>query len=170
MGLLDVISGRTGYFNNIVVPVHNEIGGRIKLLNDNEMAIVLAGCLDLVASKVIDYLFKTNQGGLSRVVKNYTITDIKKLYAILMTWFVIDLINLGSKRELRTALGQVLDYSEQELNNAWQPLEHKTTSDLYKLWEEITKILQIDTKSEEGYLAFKISYSRIAKEGYHQLN
>lgn len=170
MGLFDALSGKIEYFNSIVVPIHNEFGNRIKNLDDEETALFFAGVLDLIASKVIDYFFKSGKGNLTKVVKNYTIDDIKKLYTILIMWSVIDSINIGmDKNKIQKGVKEILNYSSKEFNDIRQLLDHDTGEDLYKLWEEIAKILRINIKSKEGYLYFNINYSRIAKQAYREM-
>ena len=169
MGLLDALSGRIGHFNEIVVPTHKEISERIRNLEDRITAVLLMGVLDLIALKTIDYFFNPKKGSLLSVVKNYTAEDIRKLYAVLMTWSVIDFINLGCPKEnIKQPLQQALNYSDSDFANVWRSVEHDVV-DLRKLYGEIAGILKIDSTNEEGYLAFHINYSKIAKEGMDEL-
>jgi len=163
MGLFDALSGKIGYFNSIVVPNHNEIAARIRNLEDIESASVFADVLNKIISRFIVYTFK--EGQLVKVVKNYTTDDIKKLYAVLMIWSAVDFVNLGiDQKKIAELLKRVLDYSEKDLNDAWELLKHKEQGELIKLWTEIAKILKIDPKNEEAFLSFSINYSRIVKE------
>ncbi len=163
MGFFDIVGGRVEYFNNTAVPVHNDIGKRIRLLDDKESSLLIAWCLDIVASPIVDYFFKT--GKLLSVVKNYKTQDFKNLYKLLVLWPVAELISMGvSRKDMEKVIQQVFD----DKTNL-SLFEHNPGQDIERLYEEIGKILQINTSNPGGYLAFHANYARIMKEALREL-
>jgi hypothetical protein len=144
MGLFDVLSGRIGHFNSVVVPVLNNIFAKIKVLpNENEKKLFTASLI--VAQRNIDMFFKPPQGPAIKDVKQYNRHDFELLNAMFIVWTSFDFVNLGliKEKDLENKLKGVLPISENELDAYLKKLKHGTENPigLEKLWNEVVKVI-----------------------------
>ncbi len=174
MGLFDALSGRIGHFNSIAVPVHNNIGNKIKNINKEDEKLFFALALDLIAQEGINLFFKPDIGQALKDIKKYNQQDFEKLYSVFIIWAFYDYCSFlenPQKDTLKNILQNILYLKESEFNYYYKKLEHKMTVPLgiEKLWDEITKIIHTIPKTEENHQIFHREFSKICKEAYQKI-
>ncbi len=167
MGLFDVLSGRTGHFNSIAVPVLNNIFSKIKELPDETEKKLFTSSL-VIAQRGIDLFFKPPEGPAIKDVKQYNQHHFEQLYAVFLIWIFYDFCNLNffKQEELRSKLQHILEINEDEFNHYLNQLKHgdKSPIGLEKLWEEITKIIHTMPNTPENYFVFTREFSKACRE------
>lgn len=159
MSILNILSGKVGYFNSIAVPVYNEISQNIqKTCTGIEESFFGVLALEGVAQRMIELFFKPGPNSLIGTIREYNKNDMKNLYSIFMIWSLHDLINSGvnNKVELRNKLKSILNLDNDKYDHYFTSLEHerKVPIGLEKLWKELISVIHGLPNTQENYLIF----------------
>lgn len=164
MSIFDILSGKVGYFNSIVVPVYNEISRNIqKTCSGIEESFFGIVALEGVAQRMIDLFFKPGANSIIGTIKEYKQNDMKNLYSIFMIWTLHDLINsgVGNKEELKNKLKNILNLENNKFDYYFINLKHgkEVPIGLEKLWKELILIIHNLPDNEENFLIFRREFS-----------
>lgn len=164
MSIFDILSGKIGYFNSIVVPVYNEIGLNIqKMCTGIEESFFGVVALEGVAQRMIDLFFKPGQNSLIGNIREYNENDMRNLYSIFMIWTLHDLINseMENKNELKNKLKSILNLDNDKFDYYFTNLEHGkgVPIGLEKLWKELILIIHGLPDTQENYLIFRREFA-----------
>jgi hypothetical protein len=164
MGIFDALSGRIGHFNDIAVPVLNNIFTRISATSDKIEKQLFIQAL-VISEQSIDLFFKPGAGPALRDVKEYNKKDFEKLHAIFIIWVSYDYCNLGllEKSKVQSRLADILGIDNETLSRYLEQLIHGSENPigLDRLWDEIAKVIHTMPNTRENYLVFAREFSKI---------
>jgi len=169
--------GKIKEFNSLYVPVYNEMSGKIRELDCPLEKVFLAGILELIVSKIVRFFFSPRRRSLLVDIEKFNRGDFEKLISILMIWSSIDVPQISQINEklFVNQLYRVLSLGHKEFYDMVEKLQHNASKSLDILWEEVCNTLAkegVDTDllyRKENKLSFRITHSRISREGFMRI-